>query len=165
MEDISIKIIEVRILALTAFFAFLVWYQAKKHFAMQASMRFIERLNDPNLTTKRNLVDNVIRSLRCDNEPVSYVKHRYFGSESQEEATKEELASIRAITNLFQELGAAWKNNAVARRFTANVFAGVVTMYWKDLSPYIHALREDRGRKTLLEDFETLAKNIEKEDK
>lgn len=68
--------------------------------------------------------------------------------------------AVRTFINFFQELGIAWKHGTVHRKYTWDLFAGLIAKYWAALLPYRRAQRIAKDRPTLYCDFESLARQI-----
>ena len=74
--------------------------------------------------------------------------------------THEQITQITVFTNFFQELGAALVNKVVDKKYTWDIFGGLVERYGKELKPFIEALRFIRKRETLYSDFTKVIKTM-----
>lgn len=146
-------VIEVVILALTLLvsvgLSVYVVRQTQKHFQLSHAQQFIARFNGDEMAAHQRRVDALIDS---GGDPALLADSRGL--------TDEQLGlrdSVLAVCNLLQELGTAYRRRVVDRRYTWDVFGAMIGKYWRNLSPFVSALRKARGRGTLFQDFEFLA--------
>ncbi len=69
----------------------------------------------------------------------------------------EELEAIRLILNDFELVSTAIQFGIMDFDFYKMQSAGTVSRYWECAAPFIHALRQRTGRKSLYQEFEVLA--------
>lgn len=155
-----IGLAELSILALTLLvtigLSVYVARQTQNHFALEHSQKFIERFNSDEQGAHQRRVDEWIDA---GNDVRLLVDNRFLSSDKLELRD-----SILAISNVFQELGTAYKHRVVKRNYIWDVFGSFIRNYWRQLSPFIVELRKLRNRQTLFQDFEDLAEKMAKID-
>ena len=83
-------------------------------------------------------------------------------AEDQHEAS-DEAAAIRLVLNDFELVSVSIQFGIMDYEFYKQYCHGTVKRYWEAAAPYIHALRQRKGRKTLFHEFEQLACWIDKD--
>jgi Domain of unknown function (DUF4760) len=82
-------------------------------------------------------------------------------AETEHEAS-DEMAAIRLILNDFELVSVAIQYGIMDYDFYKLYNHGTVRAYWEASAPFIHALRQRKGRRTLFHEFEDMACWIDK---
>ncbi len=156
-------IIEVILIGLTAIVtiatAIYVGKQANHHFRMQRSTRFIERFNTGDLLRIRPRVDRLLLSQPDWPQELAEMK-----AGKMDEERRLLFYDLVVFTNFFQELATAFEHNTIAEKYTWDVFGLLLRHYWRQLQPYVLAMRKAHERPTLYEGFERIAGRMHKFD-
>ncbi|MEM8781848.1 MAG: gamma-glutamylcyclotransferase family protein [Planctomycetota bacterium] len=160
------SLLEVILLGLTLLATVLVGgfvaWQTHRHFALQRSQEFIQRLNSPEFAAVRRRAERWV----CGGELPCALLDRVAieEAEGREGEATQIRSDLRLLTNFYQELGTAMRHQTLDRRYAWGVFGGLIKRHWLDLRAYVFYARYDSERETLLEDFEWLAAQMRRED-
>ncbi len=157
-----IPLIELLLLGITAvitlFAAIYVGKQAEKHFRMQRSTAFIERFNSGDLLRIRPEVDQLLAT-------VHDWQHELRRAAEGEPESNHRVIRVSVFANFFQELATAFIHRTIDEAYTWDVFGGLVKKYWRNLAPFVEAIRLVNERPTLYDDFQHLAERMGRVDR
>lgn len=140
--DVIIGVVQIAILV-----AALV--MTRRHFRKSRAAHFIERFNSADHVTLRTAVDKWLGEHKENSERL--------------EALKADLTlatQVTAFANLFHELGAAYEEHSIDRKYTCRVFDYLVSHYWKQLEFWVQDGKEADSPPRLSR-FRLLAERIE----
>ena len=107
-----------------------------RHFRVQKTTSYIERLNSPEMAKVRSVVNQWL------DEPNSELDKIKIANQD-----KHLEVQLKIFFDVFTELGIAYKYKSISRRLTREIFFPMIPKYWKKMQFYIYS-EQLKGHKT-----------------
>jgi hypothetical protein len=175
--NVANTVIQGAILCVMVYGALSVERLTARHFQLQRSAAYVERLNSEHLVRARATFDNWHKTGESLESLIARSIDRSQGKADSERTASERIESeraaqaarieqdLRVFVNFLQELAVAMKYGTLDELYTYDCFGAVVTRYGEEIKSYVQQVRVIRKRPLLFEDIFTMAARMSELDR